>query len=560
MRRRTLSVLLALLLGLPAGLSASAALIYERLGRPPELVPFAHVGPVPVFSPRLALTVIPLLLPTQLFSLALEACAIALAVPASFAALATAATRGRGHGGPVAETAHGSARWATASDLRRADLFSHQGVVLGRWPGLPERRIVDGSDHHILLVMPPGAGKTTGPILSTLATNRAPSFVLDPKGELFETSAGWRKTLGHQVIRFAPTLGVGERWNPLDEIERGPGDVAQVTEMARNLISYPATSTEDGHWIAGARSLFVLLTLHVIYADTLPSTLAAARELLNTAEPEKLFGQLAEFPHDPDGRRFGWRDALTGESQATHPEVARQARRFKATPERERGSLVSTLQPFLDLWGDPVVALSTETSDFSLDALLGDQPTTLYASVPYHDLARIGGLMRMLLTALFRRVTLRGAHPKAQRLEILLDEFASLGRVPVIEDTLAYLRGYGVRCTLAVQDLNQLIRNFSRTETLTGNCGVLVATATQQAETRTLLSKLTGDATVRYEKVSRNRAGGLAGRSNTTRSWSEVKRPLLTEGEVGQLPPNRVLILKRGWPPVLARAGRWWEL
>ena len=48
-----------------------------------------------------------------------------------------------------------------------------------------------------------------------------------------------------------------------------------MTEMARNLISYPATSTEDGHWIAGARSLFVLLTLHVIYADTLPATVTA---------------------------------------------------------------------------------------------------------------------------------------------------------------------------------------------------------------------------------------------------------------------------------------------
>jgi type IV secretion system protein VirD4 len=559
MNRRILGVVLAFLVGLPVGLSASAALIYERLGRPPELVPLATLGPLPVFSPTLALHLLPLLLPTQLFSLAFQALAVALAVPATFAAVTAAATRHKGHGGPVAETAHGSAHWATAGDLRRADLFSQQGVVLGRWAGLPERRIVDGSDHHILLVMPPGAGKTTGPILSTLATNRASSFVLDPKGELFETSAGWRVTLGHRVIRFAPTLVGGERWNPLDEIERGPGDVAQVTEMARNLITYPATSTEDGHWIAGARSLFVMLTLHVIYAERLPSTLAAARELLNTGEPEKLFSQLATHPHDAAGC-FDWRDALTGEKQATHPEVARQARRFKATPERERGSLVSTLQPFLDLWGDPVVARSTETSDFSLDSLLGRDPTTLYASVPYHDLARIGGLMRLLLTALFRRVTLRGADPNARRLEILLDEFASLGRVPVIEDTLAYLRGYGVRCTLAVQDLNQIVRNFSKTETLTGNCGVLVASATQQSETRTLLSKLTGETTLRYPKVSKTREGGFAGKRTTMRGTNEVKRPLLTEGEVGQLPPDQVLILKRGFPPVLARAGRWWEL
>ncbi|MDX1998543.1 MAG: type IV secretory system conjugative DNA transfer family protein, partial [Thermoanaerobaculia bacterium] len=425
MKGHALAVVLALVPGFPIGLSAAGALIYERLGRPPELVPIVHLGPLPVFSPTLAPRLFPLLLSTQLFSLAFQSLAVTLAVPAGFAAVTAAATRRKSHGGPVAETAHGSARWATSSDLRRANLLADQGVVLGRWPGLPERRIVDGSDHHILLVMPPGAGKTTGPILSTLATGRASCFVLDPKGELFETSAGWRATMGHRVIRFAPTLALLEggaaRWNPLDEIERGPGDVAQVTEMARNLISYPAETTGEGHWIAGARSLFVLLSLHVIYADKLPSTLAAARELLNTAEPDKLFAHLAEFPHDPDGLRFSWRDALTGERLHTHPEVARQARRFKATPERERGSLVSSLQPFLDLWGDPVVARSTETSDFALDALLGDQPTTLYASVPYHDLARVGGLMRLLLTALFRRVALRGADRKARRFEILLD-------------------------------------------------------------------------------------------------------------------------------------------
>jgi type IV secretion system protein VirD4 len=300
MKRRALAVLLALLAGLPVGLSVAAALVFHGLGRPSELSPLAWLGPIPVFYPGLLPRLFPLLLSTQLFSLAFQSVAVTLAVPALFATLAAAATRGGGRNGRVADTAHGSARWATASDLHRAQLLAPQGVVLGRWSGFPERRIVDGSDHHILLVMPPGAGKTTGPILSTLATNPASCFVLDPKGELFETSAGWRRAMGHRVIRFAPTLedvaGRAARWNPLDEIERGPGDVAQVTELARNLISYPATSTEAGHWIAGARSLFVLLSLHVIYADKLPATLAAARELLSTAEPEKLFGEQPTAP------------------------------------------------------------------------------------------------------------------------------------------------------------------------------------------------------------------------------------------------------------------------
>ncbi|MDX1999730.1 MAG: type IV secretory system conjugative DNA transfer family protein [Thermoanaerobaculia bacterium] len=396
MRHRALAILLALVVGLPAGLSVAAALVFEQLGRRPDLVPTFSMGPVAVFSPELGARLLPFLVRGHEVSLVLQGFAVAVVVPAGLAALAAAATRGKARGGAAAETAHGSARWATAADLRRADLFSKQGVVLGRWPNLPgllSRRIVDGSDHHIMLVMPPGAGKTTGPILSTLATHRASSFVLDPKGELFETYVGWRKTMGHRVIRFAPTLGVGHRWNPLDEIERGPGHVAQVTELARNLISYPASTTEDGHWIAGARSLFVLLTLHVIYAETLPTTLAAARELLNTVQPDELFG----------------------------PELL---------PHRD----------------------------------------------PHRQLQRARG----------------HRHPAGRD-----------------------------------------------------------ADAAVQARRR-------GDGPLREGLAGRS--GGLAGRRNTTHGWNEVKRPLLTEGEVGQLPPDRVLILKRGWPPVLARVGRWWQL
>ena len=55
----------------------------------------------------------------------------------------------------------------------------------------------------------------------------------------------------------------------------------------------------------------------------------------------------------------------------------------------------------LPLRPDPAIACSTEASDFSPDSPYGNQPTTPYARISYHDLARIGGLMRLLLAALF---------------------------------------------------------------------------------------------------------------------------------------------------------------
>ena len=63
-----------------------------------------------------------------------------------------------------ARDAHGSARWADRSDLAEAKLLEEEGVVLGQVRGRGGwTPVIDGSDHHILLIMPPGAGKTTGP-------------------------------------------------------------------------------------------------------------------------------------------------------------------------------------------------------------------------------------------------------------------------------------------------------------------------------------------------------------------------------------------------------------
>ena len=39
---------------------------------------------------------------------------------------------------------------------------------------------------------------------------------------------------------------------------------------------------------------------------------------------------------------------------------------------------------------------------------------------------------------------------------MMLDEFPSLGRLPILQEALAYVAGYGIKCYLICQDLNLL--------------------------------------------------------------------------------------------------------
>ena len=489
-----------------------------------------------------------------------EAAAVAVFLLAVGAALLRSTHRGQG----LAEIAHGTARLATPADLRAADLLSGEGVVLGSRPSLfGAQPVTDRSADHVLVVMPPGGGKTTGPIAGSLLNLDSSAVVLDPKGELWNLTAGWRRDAGHRLVRFAPHQGRATcRWNPLGEIRRGDGEVGLVSALAENLITYPAAMHGENHWTVSARSLLRCLVLHALYTWAAPSFGDVRDLLMSEANHAKLFRKLAEADHTRQGGDHGWKNASEG--TRTHPEVARLARSFAATPARERGSIVSTLSRFLDLWGDPLVREATEHSNWTL-AMLTDsaKPVTIYVTVPTNELARIAPLLRVLITLLTYRITAQGdgfrdreAFPDRLPIYLILDEFAGLGRMPLLENVMAFLRGYGVRCVLAVQDLSQLRRLYGPDHTISANCRLHVAAASADVATRQEISRRLGEATHTYRK--RSRSGRLLS-ARTTVSQAEVRRPLLTEGEVGTLPGDRLLIVKAGHPPVLASKLPYWE-
>ena len=76
---------------------------------------------------------------------------------------------------------YGTARWATARDIKRLHLTSGDGVVLGAWQGDILRH--DG-DEHVLVVAPTNTGKSVGVSLPTGLVWRHSYIALDLKGEL----------------------------------------------------------------------------------------------------------------------------------------------------------------------------------------------------------------------------------------------------------------------------------------------------------------------------------------------------------------------------------------
>src|SRR5215813_6691655 len=229
--------------------------------------------------------------------------------------------------------------------------------------------------------------------------------------------------------------------------------------------------------------------------------------------------------------------------------------------ENERSGVLSTTMSFLGLYRDPVVAKVTGSSDWRIRDLVDrDRPISLYLVIPPSDIARTKPLMRLVLNQIGRRLTESlDTDRRRQKLLLMLDEFAALGRLDFFESQLAFMAGYGIRSFLITQSLNQLERAYGPNHAILDNCHIRIAFSTNDERTAKRVSDALGTAT--EMRAMKNYAGHRLSPwlGHLMVSRQETSRPLLTSGEVMQLSPSEEIVMISGVHPVRARKVRYYE-
>jgi type IV secretion system protein VirD4 len=440
-------------------------------------------------------------------------------------------------------TTYGSARWANEREVRAAGLLAPDGVVLGRFA---RRYLRHDGPEHVLCFAPTRSGKGVGLVVPTLLTWPGSAIVHDIKGENWQLTAGWRARFG-RVLLFDPTNLASAAYNPLLEVRRGNTEVRDVQNIADILVDPEGALERRNHWEKTSHSLLVGAILHVLYA-----------------EPDKTLAGVASFLSDP--RRPI--EATLAAMMATphlgdrpHPVVASAARELLNKSDNERSGVLSTAMSFLGLYRDPVVAKVTRRCDWRIaDLVEAREPVTLYLVVPPSDIVRTKPLVRLVLNQVGRRLTEALENKRRRhRLLLMLDEFPALGRLDFFESQLAFMAGYGIRSFLIAQSLNQIERAYGPNNAILDNCHVRVAFATNDERTAKRVSDALGTAT--EMRAMKNYAGHRLSPwlGHLMVSRQETARPLLTPGEVMQLPPADEIVLVSGCPPVRAQKARYYE-
>lgn len=483
-------------------------------------------------------------------------------------------------------------------------------MTWGKKLGLYKYKYIKHDDkHHMIVLAPTRSGKGVGLIVPTLLGEwKGSCIVTDIKGENWGITAGYRqKVMGQKVIKFEPTAsdGTSARFNPFNEVRFGTKyEISDIQNVA-GIIVDPEGKGDLDHWKLSARNLLVGLICHMHYAhiinptENAPLTLnQLASTLKNSLVPDpdnpgnyKALGffesveSLTQYKHWPEegmsmetidadrnSKTYGERKMITVNTEhmrtlypeatnltvpglnQTHPIAFESFIDIASKAENERASVVSTANALLTLYSDPVLAMNTYESDFTLyDIMNYKDPVTLYLITPPSDIKRIQPLFRLLVEMIVRHNTRDMKFEDGKQVDtfkhrclLLLDEFPALGRMDTFEEQLAYIAGYGLKAFMICQGLPQLQKIYTKENSIVTNCHIQIFYAPNDTVTADEIEKQLGKYTEEVETWSKQ-PGFFQGKSHSN---SYIAKSLMTADESKRM-GDKELIFMTGEKPIL---------
>lgn len=222
------------------------------------------------------------------------------------------------------------------------------------------------------------------------------------------------------------TDGRTARFNPLSHIDRG-SPVGVLDELQRIAgMLFPAHSHADPFWAEAARTGFIGVGAYVAATPDLPFTLGEIYRQLTDGDPRDRLPKLLEQRRkDGDPLSAGAVSALND---------------FCSSGENTFASVRQSITTRMGLWLNPLVDAATSASDFDLRAIRSGR-LSLYLTASPENMDRVAPLYALLfqqLVDLNSRALPAAGDPQTL---VLLDEFARLGRAPVLAHAFAWVAG-----------------------------------------------------------------------------------------------------------------------
>jgi len=388
--------------------------------------------------------------------------------------------------------------WMSPAELMK-HRFQLGQIILGKLAGVYLGHL---DDRPMVTIAGARAGKTSTVLEPNLYLYPGSMLVLDPKGELAR-AARFRRAMGHYVYVLDPFGQSGEKtacFNCLDELD--PDDPSLVDDIVSitNALVPDDGDARSKHWNDSARMLLVGLILLTLSLPKSERHLVTVRELLcltykPLAVEAKAAAQraLAEASHDEKKKYFDANaqavktllNLMVAMGDRFGGIAAAIGSRFNQTPLTERGSIFSTAAAQTDFLDSLLLRETLRRSDFNLATLRSDRPATIFLCLPVGRMERHFRWLRLIVQLTCTVLEQLGPYPRTRPpILFMMEEFAALGHMSIMEQAAAYFPGFGIKLWIVLQNLKQLQDHYRATwETFVGNAGLVQLFANGDEET-----------------------------------------------------------------------------
>ncbi len=450
---------------------------------------------------------------------------------------------------PAARRVVRAGRWARAADLRSLrGRPGRGGVFLVGQHG--RRPLVTLPETSVLVVGPTRSGKTAGLVIPNLLDWDGPAIATSTKSELVDLTAGRRQSLG-PVHVYDPTSELGDRfrsvtWSPIagcDNLDR-----------AWMVASWLCASLQQGggrgdnDWAHWAESGKLLIAPLLYVAATAGRTIVDVRMWIHGFDIATPISMLEEMLLDP--ATLGDADPIRALSMLAS---------IDQRPERERGTVFSTVMRIFNVYTERAVAELALSSRFDPDDFLLRRGT-LYLCTPRQSPERVASLfVGILMTVVTAAYALADADPARRRsasLGLFLDELANVVPIEDLPALASQGAGRGVMLMSIVQDFSQLRARYGHEKAntiLNNHACKLILPGQSDPETADVLGKLVGRTSFTEQQVN------LAADGRVSRSYSIRHEAMATPDSLRQLSPGSAIVIHRDSPPALVKLPFWFR-
>ena len=383
-------------------------------------------------------------------------------------------------------------RWATDSEIKNAASYVDLSAPTYPTAGLPlisdgKKAYVDGEDNHSLIFGTTGSKKTRifcMPMLNMFIRAGESFIVTDPKGELYQRSAGFAKANGYQVtvLNFRD-VGHGDSWNPLampyklyhsGEKEKA---VSLLNDFIATISAEQREKAADSFWPEMASSYALANLLLLMECATEKEANVQSLAALCTADSVELLKVLSDGMSKETIAGMNYKNVLT-------------------SPEKTLNSILVSLYAMIRIFSTQK-ELCRMLSNNSIDiASFGRKKTAVFLIIPdekttYHFL-----ITTFIKQAYEQLIAEAHDHPSNMlpvRVNFVMDEFCNLPKIPDMPSMISAARSRNMRFYLIVQSLHQLKGKYGEdADTIKGNCTNWVFLTSRELDLLKEISDLCG--------------------------------------------------------------------